>query len=323
MARIYTVDNLVAEVRSLLDEVNKDTVSDTDDVLPALNRGQLHAANILSRHYQDPLIVPIRLTLEAGKQDYDIPEDALEDKLEKVEIEITGRGEYHEIQRISYRDISSYETSRSTPYPTYYCVIGRKFRLIPASNGTYPARVWYLREPDKLLLRQGRVTIVNFAESYILVDEVGTDISTETDDLRSYVNIVDGTTGLVKATLQIQSIQGTRIRFRSVPISPTVYGRDVDVADLAQVEKDDLICLAEGTCVSQLRDPVNNFLVQYAVAELTRKLGGEAVLEENILAKFEKLIERSWAGREQRLRIKKRSRNWDVSKSRNNWPTSE
>ena len=34
MARIYTVDNLVAEVRSLLDEVNKDTVSDTDDVLP-------------------------------------------------------------------------------------------------------------------------------------------------------------------------------------------------------------------------------------------------------------------------------------------------
>lgn len=322
MARIYTVDNLVAEVRSLLDEVNRDSVGDSEDILPALNRGQLHASNILSRHYQDPLVVPVRLTLEAGRQDYDIPEDALEDKLEKVEIEVTGRGEYREIQRISYRDISAYETSRSTPYPDYYCVIGRKFRLLPASNGTYPARIWYLREPDKLLLQQGRITLVNSSENYVLVDSIGQDLTTETDNLRSYINIVDGTTGIVKATLQIQSLQGTRIRFRTVPISSTVYGREVDLTQLPNVEKDDLICLAEGTCVSQLRDPVNNFLVQYAVAELTRKLGGEAVLEENILAKFEKLVERSWAGREQRLRVKKRSRNWDVNRPRN-WPTSE
>jgi len=55
---------------------------------------------------------------------------------------------------------------------------------------------------------------------------------------------------------------------------------------------------------------MTNFLVQYGVAELTRKLGGSADMEERVLEKFEEQIKHQWVGREQQLRIKKRSKHW-------------
>lgn len=326
--RLLTVTDLIDQVRSQLDEENSDSVNTDSDILPALNRAQNFAANILARHYEDPMLKVTTLDLLAGVQEYDIPEDAFEDRIEKVEISISDN--YDEVNRISYRDISRYESTRQLGIPRYYAVVGRKIRLVPPPTGAYDARIWYLQSPEKLVTSQGRITLVNEANDYVRVDSIGSTITTETDNLNSYVNIVDGQTGLVKVTRQIKSAVDGKISFKSSPSRNSIYNRtvDTDLVDIPDlhssetktvtIDKDDHICLATGSCILQFRNPISNFLIQYAVAEMTRKLGGEAATEEQILNKFEEQVERSWVGREQQLRVNKRSKNWD--RSRRRWP---
>ena len=86
MARLLlTVQDLVDQVRNQVDEQDQDAVSLEGDILPVLNRAQDYAYNILARKYQEPLLTYTQLTLTSG-QEYDIPEDAFEDRIEKIEI---------------------------------------------------------------------------------------------------------------------------------------------------------------------------------------------------------------------------------------------
>ena len=329
MARILTVNDLIDDVRSMIDEENQDAVDDTSDILPSLNRAQDFAADIIARRYEEPLLTKETLTLSGSQSEYNIPEAAYQDRLEKVEI-LIGQDAY-EVLRLDFRQISDYETSISVNTPRYYTVVGRKFRLVPKPTGTYNARIWYLREPDKLVKSQGRITNVDIASDFITVDAAGGDLTTESDNLGSYVNIVDGQTGIVKISRQIKRIVGSRIYFKSSPDRTTVLNRTIDTdftsipdpSDSTQtvtVNSDDYICNIEGTAVPFLRSPVTNFMIQYATAEMTRKLGGPASTEEQILQKFEDQVQKTWVGREQQLRVKKRSKNWD--RTRRRWPFS-
>ncbi len=310
MARFKTVDQLLSEVRSMLDEENQENIRDVEDLLPALNRAQDYAANILSRHYESPMLAKTDLTLTSGQQEYDIPEDAFEERIEKVEVFI--QSIYYPLKRIDYRDVSLYETPTKINVPYYYAVIGNKFRFLPGPTGTYPARIWYLRDPDPLVTKQGRITRTNTAQNYIYVDEVGTDLTTVSDNLNSYVNIVDGQTGEIKQTMQIKSIEGDRITFKSAAdgVRTSVEGRTLTYALSSEVAIDDYVCIYKGSCIPFFQKPFSNFLIQYAVAEITRKLGGASDMEQRILKELEQQVERSWVGREQSLRVKKRSRNW-------------
>lgn len=313
----YTVENLSDEIRAQLDEDNRDSVSTETDIIPTLNRAQDYAFDTLSRKYPEPLLQYTTLALQGGVAEYDIPENVFEDRIEKLETIIpasSSSSTFREIQRISYRDISNYESSNTTNIPYYYCIFERTIRVVPAPAGTYNCRLWYMRIPEKLVTPQGRVTVVNTAGNYVIVDIVGEDLSTETDQLHSYVNVVDGQTGKVKGTLQIQSIVDEKITFRSVPTRTPVLNREV-LGDLADVDisTDDYLCSVEGTCVPYFGRPISNFLIQFSVAEITRKLGGQADTEEKVLEKFEKQVERTWAGRENTLRVKKRSQIWGNS----------
>lgn len=297
----------------MIDEDNIEDISD-EFILQSLNRAQDDGMNILARHYEEPMLTYESLDLQSGVAEYYIPETAFEDRLEKVEI---GVGEtYSEVQRISYRDVTPYETQSNTDVPYYYAVVGRKIKLIPTPSGSYDARIWYLRAPDKLVKSQGRITKLGLASNYVVVDEAGSALSTEVDQLGSFVNVVDGQTGEVKGTLQIKTITDSRITFKSSPTRSTVYNRSIesDASDLASglsIELDDYICSAEGTCVPQFARPMGNFLLQYADAEARMKLGGPADMSLRILEKFEKeRVERTWVGRESTLRVAKRSGKW-------------
>jgi len=155
------------------------------------------------------------------------------------------------------------------------------------------------------------------ASNYIYVDSVGADLSTESDQLESYVNLIDGGTGLVKATMQIQNIQGNKITFKATPIRTTVLDLTVAGAIPSTIEGDDYICSISGSCVPFMKKPFSNFLVQYAVAELKRKFGEtDANLEEQVLKKFESQIESQWSGRSNALRVNNRSNNWPTPNTR-------
>jgi len=322
-SQVITVDDLMSQVRSLLDEDNRASVTDAEDILPALNRGQNYAANILSRHYESPLLTKQDVTTINGQMEYDIPEDAFEQRLEKLEVRLNNV--FYVMKRIDYRDISLFENKSSTSIPYYYVVIGTRYRIIPASNSTYPLRIWYLRDPMPLVEQQGRINVVNTTDNYVIVDSVGSDLTTEADQLDSYVNIIDAQSGIRKASFQIKNISGNRINFKTSPARSTVLNVNIDTdmtsllvntADTegpnVSIEPDDFVCVIQGACVPFFKKPFSNFLVQYAVAEIRRKLGGPAELEQRVLKDLEEQVERSWVGREQTLRVNKASGNWEL-----------
>ncbi len=328
MSQIITTDDLISEVRSMLDEDNRESVTDAEDILPALNRAQNYAANILSRHYESPLLVKKDVTTVNSQMEYDIPEDAFEQRIEKLEVRINNI--FYEMRRIDYRDISLFENKSSTSIPYYYVIIGTRYRIIPASNSIYPLRIWYLKDPLPLVASQGRINVVNTSSNYVIVDNVGSDVTTEADQLNSYLSIIDAQTGNRKATFQVKNVNGNRINFKTSPARSTVLNIpiDTDMSSLylndnsteprrnegptITIEPDDYVCVIKGSCVPFFKKPFSNFLVQYAIAEIRRKLGGPAELEQRVLKDLEDQVERSWVGREQTLRVKKVNDAWDL-----------
>lgn len=313
MRRLVTSE-LIADVRSLTDEENTVSVKDVQDIIPALNRAQDIASNILARHYESPLLTYTLVNLTPDVQEYDIPSDAFEQRLEKVEIKVNSF--FTEVERLSYRDITYYESSLKTSYPYYYSVIGTKYRLLPNINAAYPLRIWYLKDPDPLVMEQGRITAINQNSNYLVVDSIGEDLTTDSSELNSFVNIIDGNTGAVRVSLQIQSIVGNKITFKSSPSRDEVLGKTISSAIPDAVTKDDYVCVVSGTCISLLKKPFSNYLIQLAVADITRKLGGNLDMELAIKKEMEELVTRSWVGREQTLKVKASSSNWAYSRRR-------
>jgi len=314
MANRLLVDSLIEQVRSKIDENNAEQIDDVRDILPALNRAQDHAASVLARREESPMLTNKSVTTVAGQALYDIPESAFEDRIEKVEVNINNT--YQELQRISYRDISNFETQFTVAIPYYYCIIGSQFKILPTPSGVYPLRLWYLLDPAPLARSQGRITLINTANKYVIVDSVGSDVSVEQDSLQSFVNIVDGQTGAIKVTLQVQSIIGNRITFKSSPTQSFIENLSVTNEIPATVEKGDYVTIAPATCISFFRKPFSNFLIQYAVAELQAKLGGESPQEQRLLDILKKDVEGTWSGREQSLRVKHRQTRWTSMRRR-------
>jgi hypothetical protein len=209
------------------------------------------------------------------------------------------------MERISIRDATGMSTNTITGIPLYYALFGKNIRIFPIPSGVQSVRMWYLKDPDALVVEQGRITIANLASNYIIVDGVGSSLTTEVDELNSFVSIVDAQTGIVKTSMQIQSITGNKITFKSIPSRASVYNKTI----------------AQGTCVPFYGKPLTNFLIQYAVAEIQKKFGGDAALELSVLAKFEQQVERTWAGREVTLKVQPRSSQWS-RRSRRIFPSS-
>jgi hypothetical protein len=307
---LYTTDNLVSEVRDSLDELNSDSVSTETSILPALNRAQDFAFDIYARRYPEPILAYTTLTLVSGQSEYDIAEDVFEDRILKIDIAFPNN-QFNKVERISFRDGSDYETSGLTSAPTSYMIIGNKIKFIGTPSGTYNARVWYLRNPEKLVLPQGRVTRVNQSGNYVILDSTGSGLTTESDQLGSYVNVIDGQSGIIKKTLQISNINENKISFRSTPQRSSVLNRTVSGSfTTSDIKEDDYLCAIDGICVPYYGRPTGNFLIAYATAELNRKLGNDNAREEEILKKFEQQVERTWVGRERQMRVQKRNKNF-------------
>lgn len=320
--RLYTVDNLLSEVRQLLDEDNNDALRD-EEILSSLNRGQDHVVDVLSAHYPDPYMASTELAVAASQDEFPIPEDSYSDKVTKVEFKASATDSYYqEVQRINYRDVTIYENSNSSVFvPYYYYIVGDKLRFVPKASGQ--ARVWYVRMPDQLVVSQGRITGINTSTQKITVDSLGSDVSTDISSLSSYFNVCDGQTGVVKATFQAKNVNNNTLEIKTQPTALNLPGRTLynDLtgptnSDGSQaVALNDYISVVDGTCVPYFSRPASNFLIQYAVAELKRKLtGGAADMEERLKQDFLSHVTKTYTGREQKLRVKKVSNTWNNNK---------
>ena len=318
MARSVTTRGLIQAVRSLIDEANEAEIDDVVDILPSINRGLDDALDILSRKYPDALIKYVDVELSEGQDGlFDIPEDAFQERIEKVETKL--HGYFHEIKRIDYRDITLYDTPQPVSTPYYYAVIGPQYKIVPPPTGVQGMRVWYIPEAGPLVPEFGRITTINItnpSEPYVrLTDMDDVDrLSADMDSLSAYVNIVDGRTGRIKATMQISKVVNSQVNFYSAPAQNSrseVEGRTVVYAIPDSVTKDDYLCPVEGTCIPPMRSPLTNFLITYASAEIKAlKLEGDPGVVFQMLSRFEERIEKTWVRREQSLRVGKSSRIW-------------
>jgi len=311
---MITVTQLISDIRSVLDEVNKSRIDDKTDIIPALNRAQSHAASVMSRHYEQPLLATVQISTVSGQREYPIPRDSLEDRLEKVEV--ANNGLYYEVQAISYRNATYLETTSSSSIPTNYAIIGKNFRIYPAAS-SYPMRLWYLKAPLPLAQQYGQVTKVG--TDFIVMDQVGSLV------VGDYVNTIDQRTGELIGQLQVKRINGKRVEFRATPDRATV--NQVPVSTLTALttptistqeilEQDDFLCPTGTSCIPFMTAPMSNYYISYAEGEIRRKTGEESQLQDAATKMLEKDVERSWVGRESTFIVKQKNRHWETPRRR-------
>ncbi len=326
---MQTTDTLVEEVRSLTNELNQDALKAERDIIPALNRAQEHMMAILARHYPEPYLTEYSFDVVSTRANYKIPEDAWSDQVTKVEMTRPGEKYRYEVTRAAYRDATKFRADSRPNVPSYYIIRGREIEFIPQPSGTYDSVMWYIRAPERLVLQQGRITFVSAAENRIKVDAIGSNVSTETDALESWVNIIDGQTGEIKATCQVQSTTGTQdITFKSnigaslLTADGTILNK-TPTTDLTTVtdnngnlaiHPNDYICSITGTCVPYFFQPARNFIVSHAAADCGRALGIPADSMYREREKFEKEIKDTWTGREASIRVKNNSPHWSLQR---------
>lgn len=323
--RLHTVNDLIGKVRHRCDEDNNDTLSD-NEILEFLNAAQDHAVDILSVHYPEPYLKFIEFEVTADQQDYPIPEDSYSDKVTKVEFKSsTSDNYYQEVERINYRDITVYDNADSTVFVPYnYYIVGNNVRFVPHARGT--CRMWYIRMPDELIESWGRITSLAPSSQKLVVDSLSTELTTTVDDLFSFFNVIDGQTGVVKASFQAKNITNNTVQIKQIVDTDidtglfnfpgrTLYTSLTDPvnADGSQaIRPGDYICAVEGTCVPYFSRPAENFILEMTVAQAKRKLGhGAADMEERLKKDFESQLVKTWTGREQKLRVKKTSSIWN------------
>lgn len=304
-----TTDDLVNQVRDQIDESNEDDVSNAD-VLQALNRAQRRAANILVKQYEDMFITSTTLT-STGSDTFEIPEDAFGRRIDHIVV-VQGSNEYP-LTRAKYRDLYKFTSSATVQVPSIYALRSRDFIVKPTPASGVSLKVWYSKAPETLVLSQGRITSVSVASSYALVDALGADLTTSTDALGAFVNIVDAQTGEIKVSLQTLALTSAtkKIAFKTSGLTyATVYNRTIGVAIPTTVETNDYVCGIHGTCVPDFPDACLDYLVQYAVTEIRRRMGESVQDDAAMLKTLEAEMEAQWAGREQSNRVANKARSW-------------
>ena len=297
----FTTRQLIESVRQQVMEANSTRVS-TDQILSAINRGYDDANDMLCRLYPDPLIDYYEAYPDENGQ-VEIIETAFQDRVQEVEFYPNGGDNYR--SRIPETDDVSahglYNNVRGG-YPSLYSIIGRNIQLAPVNIQKTLIRVWYIKTPLPLVVDQGRLQIIDRDNNYIVVDNLNTtDAETPisaTDPYGKYVNITDATTGKIKCTMQIESIDDNQLVFKTNPTRTTVFNLPVVGVIPDSVSEDDVISSVGGLGVLFFNRPLANYLIQYAVNEVQRSLGvSNLSFEESKLRELKKTVEGTWKRR--------------------------
>jgi hypothetical protein len=305
-----TVNDLVDQVRDQLDESNQDDVTQSD-ILQALNRAQRRAANILVKKNEDFFIAPTTVTTTATDT-YDLPEDSFGRRLDQVLV-VRDQREYP-LKRVSYRELWKYTSSASVSQPYVYATRGREYTVKPTPQAGVSLKLWYSKAPETLVLPQGRITSVTAGSGgSVALDALGSDLTVSTDALGAFVNIVDAQTGEIKVSLQVSAINTSTkiVTFKASSLTySTLYGRTIATTVPTTVDSHDYVCAVQGTCVPDLPDACDDYLIQYAVYEIRRRMGEVVQDDAEALKVLEQDLERQWVGREASRQIVNRARHW-------------
>jgi hypothetical protein len=219
----------------------------------------------------------------------------------------------YKLQRLSNHKTTNFVTVSQTEIPTHYTIKRNQIELYPTPKGNVTVHVHYFKRPEDLVKQQGRVTTIDTDNNYIIVDDIGADVSTSTTGFGAYLNVIDYNTGAIKRTLQVSATDTTseQITFKSSGLTrSTVLGKTVSTSIGSDVAVDDYVCLVTGTCVPEVDEAYTDYLIQHAVVAIRRRLGEPVVDDLAELKDLEEELLKSWTSREMSHRVRKGSRAW-------------
>ena len=280
MALDNTVEEIIQRVRDITDEDNTSDVSD-ELILRMMNRAQQELVRILTRRYnahfmREQIFSTSDLTQDANSQTrvLDIPDQAFGFAVSSVDAKIGSS--WFPVQQVPFSYTLGLDNEVGSSIPLSYSIQGSKMFLYPAPFAGTEIRVRYQFRAPKLVKSQGRVTSFDTGNNELVVDAIGSSLSTSVDDLTAFVNIVDHLTGDVKATVQLSGIDTTTktLTCKSTGLDRSeVFGFTTAAAVPASVSLDDYVCAGSGTCVPYLSHDLTNFLVDIAGLYVKRSLG--------------------------------------------------
>jgi hypothetical protein len=303
------VDEMLAAVRQLSDEDNTSDIADSD-ILGSLNRGQQRLVRMAAKRYEPMFMRESTITSFSGRE-ATLPDNSYALTINTVDISESGT--YFRVYPAPIRSMTELETG-TTSRPQYFAVRGNKLLLYPTPAAGTTLRLRYQIRPPKLVGNQGRITSYDSVNNYLYLDAIGTELTTSIAELKAFINIVDSSTGLLKSTLQISAIDTAqkRLTIKTSGLNrTTVFGNTVDVALPADIEYDDYVCIADGTCVPTLVSDYSDYLIQYAVVETLNRLGIPAQEANVRLKELEDDVSTMWAGRPVSIQVAQFNRHWN------------
>ena len=302
---LYTTRELAQQVRENISEANDTRVSNSQ-ILSALNRAYDEAWDMMGRLYPDPVINYYETNANADGV-ITLREDIFENRVILVEFyqQKSADGYRTKITQSDNLNDIGVLNNITGGTPMVYSIVGRDIQLAPAKSAQkYTIRIWYVEEMLPLKLDQGRIDVIDVANNFIVVDDLTNaeedgKVSLDPTGARSkYLNIVDSSTGLYKATLQIESIDGNKITIKTNPTRSSVFNLPVLSAIPADITLDDVISSVYGSGVVYFKKPTTNFLIQFATVEIQRSLGvSNLSYEESKLRELRETLEGSWRRR--------------------------
>lgn len=324
---IYTTRDLMSQVRNQCSEINEERLSNIQ-ILEALNRAYDDAFDIMGRLYPDPIIKYIE-TYPDENGIITIPDNVWEDRIMLVEFYQNGASASTDGYRTKVAETDNLNdlgvlNNVTGGYPYVFSIIGRSIQIAPSKEASkYLHRIWYADSPLPLRMDQGSIEIIDQANNFIVLDELrntgeGLVPVNPSSAYGKYINIVDRETGLYKCTLQVESIDGNKLTFKSTPTRSTVYNLTVSSSIPDDVKLDDIISEVSGSGTVYFKTPTTNYIVQYAVNEIQRSLGvANLSFEEGKLRELKDRVEGAWKRRPASRYKRAFSRVWSSKRYRN------
>jgi hypothetical protein len=311
---------MLDELRAAVEEENSVQIRNDYNLLPILNRAHEVAYKVLAQVYPDPISEFIDIPVTS--QTINIPETVGMDKIYKSYwVDGAGR-KIVNCNRAGLQHFSDTDATGSSNFPAEYVLYGRKIRFSSAPNGTL--RMWYMTKRESLVEPIATIDSISGTDT-LLISDLDDQIDFTASRLSSYVNIVDATTGIIKATVQVRSSDSNNIVIRTSPDRSSVLNRPIssdlttliDISGMAvSVEADDLICPINGTAVLPYWDLVHGFVLQESIATLKRELGYAYDVDQQLVTTFRiDMRKAATAGADAPITIRRRNPIWNMA----NW----
>lgn len=284
---MLTVQDLIDAVISRIDQNNRESVTVAKDILPAINRGWREATDVLARRNEEFLltsvIIPSTDMQMDANGDYFLitPDDCYQQRVLGIDVKNNAFNDWFKMELLNAQEAYNREDSalrllKPNITNSAYYQLGRKLMLLPSGtiSSSQAFRMRYLRRPLPLVVPQGMITSIDVAEGILIVDAIGDDLTETINNVGNFINIIDSATGEIRSSHQILDTEGgVRLRIRSTPTRTTHSGQTITGVLPATIELDDYVCVSSGTCVPFIEEPATTLAIEYAVAEMDKKLG--------------------------------------------------